>query len=565
MGAGSNNEVLIVVKSKEQAGNFKKTKGDVEGLHRSVLKSSIGFKAFGGFFRSAVSTVTAAGVVGFAAVTAEVVKATKGWADHEAIVRDTANTIKSTGGAAKVTTAQVSDLADAIERKTTKDGDAVQSGLNMLLTFKDIRNEVGKGNDIFNQAGSILTDMTAKMNQGSVTNETMSQSAIQLGKALNDPIAGVGALSRVGVTFTEGQKKQIETLVKSGHTMEAQKIILGELKSEFAGAAKASAKPWDGVVVVLRQVEDAIGKFVLPKVQAISNWALNKGLPALGRLKKEWDHNKDAIKALADIIVGQFTPAGGQAKTTLDGLRNATEHVEVSFDNLLIAVLGMVKHWLEFEEKTLHAQFAIENLGIAVGLAINVIDRMSGGSGHAADGVVAAFREMKVGTQQQLDKIKGDIRSAQGKIDSLHGRVIEIQARDRASAVIQHIKAQMNSMPGVQVSTILYGGRYQHGTMFVPQTGPAMVHKGEIVVPPDESEQIRRGRAVFGARGAMGVDHAAGATGVGHAGMVAAGGGGGTVVLEIHSGGSRLDDLLVEVLRKSIRSRGGDVQVVLGT
>ena len=41
-------------------------------------------------------------------------------------------------------------------------------------------------------------------------------------------------------------------------------------------------------------------------------------------------------------------------------------------------------------------------------------------------------------------------------------------------------------------------------------------------------------------------------------------GGGSAVVVEIHSGGARLDDLLVEILRKAVRVRGGDVQFVLG-
>ncbi|WP_320069750.1 hypothetical protein [Micromonospora sp. RTGN7] len=41
-------------------------------------------------------------------------------------------------------------------------------------------------------------------------------------------------------------------------------------------------------------------------------------------------------------------------------------------------------------------------------------------------------------------------------------------------------------------------------------------------------------------------------------------GGGGAMVLEIRSGGSALDDLLVEILRGAIRRRGGNVQVVLG-
>lgn len=47
--------------------------------------------------------------------------------------------------------------------------------------------------------------------------------------------------------------------------------------------------------------------------------------------------------------------------------------------------------------------------------------------------------------------------------------------------------------------------------------------------------------------------------------IMAAGSGGGGMVLEIKSGGSRMDDLLVEILRRAIRGRGGDAQSVLGS
>ena len=42
------------------------------------------------------------------------------------------------------------------------------------------------------------------------------------------------------------------------------------------------------------------------------------------------------------------------------------------------------------------------------------------------------------------------------------------------------------------------------------------------------------------------------------------GGGGGSIVLELNSSGSGIDDWLVEILRRSIRVRGGNAQVVLG-
>ena len=57
--------------------------------------------------------------------------------------------LKSTGGVANVTGEQVRKLADKIMRYSGIDDEAVASGENLLLTFKNIRNEVGKGNDIF--------------------------------------------------------------------------------------------------------------------------------------------------------------------------------------------------------------------------------------------------------------------------------------------------------------------------------------------------------------------------------------------------------------------------------
>lgn len=440
----ASNDVLIVVKSKEQA-SFKRTRGEVRGLHADVLRASVGFRAFGGFFRTAVSGIAAGGIAAFAGVTAEVFKATKGWADHEAVVRDTTATIKSTGHAAKVTTAQVSGLADAIERKTTKDGDAVQSGLNMLLTFKDVRNEVGRGNDVFNQAGMVLTDMTAKMHQGSVTNENMSQTAIQLGKALNDPIAGVGALSRVGVTFTDQQKKQIKTLVESGHRMEAQKIILGELRSEFQGAAKASAKPWDGVVVALRQVEDAIGSFVLPKVKALSDWVLATGIPALGRLKKEWDHNKTAVRTLAGVIVSQFIPAGDGAKTSIKNLTGSLHGVEIWFDNTLISTLKLVTFWLKLEVAAMRVQIALIDVGLGAALLTSAIAHMTHHGQADADRMVAAIRDMKTGAVAQLDAIQANIHKTQDTIDKLHGRVLKLQLHDEVTARLRQIQSELRA------------------------------------------------------------------------------------------------------------------------
>ena len=60
--------------------------------------------------------------------------------------------LKSTGKAAKVSAKQVDQLAEALMTKSGVDDEVIKSGENMLLTFTNIRNEVGKGNKIFTQA-----------------------------------------------------------------------------------------------------------------------------------------------------------------------------------------------------------------------------------------------------------------------------------------------------------------------------------------------------------------------------------------------------------------------------
>ena len=208
--------------------------------------------------------------------------------------------IRSTGGAAKLTAGQVGDLATAISNKTGMDDEAIQSGANLLLTFKNVRNEVGKGNDVFSRATAAAADLSAA-GFGSVEN-----SSKMLGKALNDPLKGISALGRAGVTFTDQQKKQIETLVKSGKTLEAQKIIMGEVESQVGGVAAASATMGEKVGVAFGNFKEKIGTALLPILDKFGNWFLEKGLPALERFGK-WFTEKGvpALQKIGDKV-GEF-------------------------------------------------------------------------------------------------------------------------------------------------------------------------------------------------------------------------------------------------------------------
>ena len=212
----------------------------------------------------------AAGAAGIGALVGTLKIGIDEYAEAAKVGAQTESVIKSTGGAAKVTAKHVQDLAGALMEKSGTDDEAIQSGENLLLTFTNIQNRVGKGNAIFDRATKTMLDMSVALGQDT------KASAIQLGKALNDPVKGVTALQRVGVSFTEAQKKQIKALVDSGNTLGAQKLILRELNKEFGGSAEAAGKTLPGQLNILKQefnnmAGSLVGSF-LPAITKVANF-----------------------------------------------------------------------------------------------------------------------------------------------------------------------------------------------------------------------------------------------------------------------------------------------------
>ena len=178
--------------------------------------------------------------------------------------------IKSTGSAAGLTADEVKNMATELARVTTVGDDTIITGQNMLLTFTNI------GKEVFPAATETMLDMATAMNAGVTPSaESLKGTAIQLGKALNDPIKGITALTRVGVTFTEEQKNTIAALVESGKAMDAQKLILAELAREFGGSARAATETFGGKMEQLQnrvsEVQEAIGLALIPILEKLSS------------------------------------------------------------------------------------------------------------------------------------------------------------------------------------------------------------------------------------------------------------------------------------------------------
>lgn len=170
-------------------------------------------------------------------------------------------TLKSTGGAAGIMRDEAINLATSLSQLTTYDDEAVLSAENLLLTFTSI------GKDVFPEATKIVLDMSTALGQD------LKASAIQVGKALQDPILGMTALRRVGVNFTKDQIEMVKALVNTGHSLDAQKFILRELSTEFGGSAAAAAKTFSGQMTQLKNelgnVQEEIGMAVIPILRSL--------------------------------------------------------------------------------------------------------------------------------------------------------------------------------------------------------------------------------------------------------------------------------------------------------
>jgi hypothetical protein len=70
----------------------------------------------------------------------------------------------------------------------------------------------GKNNDVFTQTTKIAADMAARMGGDA------SGAAIQLGKALNDPVKGITALTRVGVSSLTRRRSRSPTWSRPHNT-----------------------------------------------------------------------------------------------------------------------------------------------------------------------------------------------------------------------------------------------------------------------------------------------------------------------------------------------------------
>jgi hypothetical protein len=235
-------------------------------IKKAAVPAGLALAAFGGFM----------------------VKAAKG-AEEARIANDKLGAVLDTMGFGEATD-RVSAYAESLEKTVAVDADVIKATQTKLATFNQLTKSVGKAGGAFDRATMAAIDMAA------AGFGTAEGNAVQLGKALQDPIKGLASLAKSGVTFTQVEKDKIAALVESGKLLEAQDMVLKAIEGQVAGTAEASASSFDKMKFAIAGVSDTFGDMMLPVIDALA--------PKLAAFSKWAQENPDLMKIAALAFVG---------------------------------------------------------------------------------------------------------------------------------------------------------------------------------------------------------------------------------------------------------------------
>jgi hypothetical protein len=376
--------------------------------------------------------------------------------------------LRATSGAVGMTSQELQNMADNLQNVTRFSDETILSGVSMLLTFRNI------GEETFPRATEAMLDMASMF--GSV-----DTAAIQLGKALNDPIAGIGALQRIGIQFTDEQKKMIENFVLTGDVAAAQNIILTEVEMQLGGLSEAMAGTfagqWDVFLnkldtfreliggPVIQALGDLIGKIndfvdTNPAIQAFKevfttfNTLLEQGAPgfsafalALDNLTLKFPELTTLIQPFTDAFIAMqmVVDEGGTmfdaliagleklagSDSPLAGLAGKIQEVLTAFDEggMLAAIDTLVAGIIDGLTGSINAWVAGDGPAQLSAKLISWIDSIGTGEGVATRALVAAGN-LVMALADALDDVEwGAIAS---KVDSKLAEAID--ARDFVSS-----------------------------------------------------------------------------------------------------------------------------------
>lgn len=228
-----------------------------------------GAQAFSGNFTKGLAGIAGAVGAAFAVgsianFTGTLVQAAEAEVEQNRRIQNIAQSMGLFGGETNKVVGRLLEFASQQQLQNGLDEDAIKITQAKLLTFRNLATTAGEMGGLFDRATMAAQDLAAAGFGSAESN------AVALGKALNDPIKGITALSRMGVTFSEDQKAMIESMVETGNIAGAQEAIMAELERQVGGTAAAISTNADKLDASWQNLQETLGLALLPVVESFA-------------------------------------------------------------------------------------------------------------------------------------------------------------------------------------------------------------------------------------------------------------------------------------------------------
>ena len=393
------------------------------------------FRGAVGRLGQAVGAGLAVGAAALGAFAVTSVQAAEAGQAAERRVTQIAENMGHLGAEADKVTKRLADYAEQTARQTGLDDDMILATQAKLGTFSALGEEMDKTGGAFDRATKAAIDMAAA---GFGTAES---NATQLGRALQDPIKGVTALNRSGVTFTETQRDQIATMMEANDIAGAQALILAEVERQVGGTAEATATASGKMTASFGLMQENIGAALLPIAERIAG-SLAEAMPAIeaavlrliepiGTFTAALEDGATPIEAFRAMIEDAF---GETTLAIFDNLHTVITDIITAFTDVTTAVTGKSDAITPLTEKI--TTFAAEVLKSETAVKAIIAALVTWKTVQIGSAIVAATTALIASTKAKIADTAAQVSSTTAKLADM-GVSVALHAMYAKDAVVR--------------------------------------------------------------------------------------------------------------------------------
>lgn len=418
-------------------------------------------------FASNLRNVSRVGVVAFATVTyaigrftvASVLAAEEAEAVDRKLINQARN-IKTLSKSYKEVSQRLIDVAEVQQRLIGVDDDLIKATQTILLTFQPLAELAGEVGGAFDRT-TIAAFNLAELGFGSATSNAKA-----LGKALSNPINGLGSLTRLGVIFSDQQKKQITNFTETGRRAKAYSVILNAIEEQSANAGIEGVTATQKLTVAWDNLQEAFGKRILPTLTP----ALEKLTEALYQLASSpefLEFADELAKAFQQLVADKTLPKAvkgiSEFLKTLKANDKTLLDVIVLFNGVTIA-LAVLSPLLTI----VATGWALVERSLAKVAAVTVLKQSVQDATYAITSLSGAFAD----NEKKIKKLRTQITLFAPTAKTASKEIAALQKVN--AGFLKQLQAQDDKLSRVNSELKTSGGLFKNLKGFLVGTGESL-------------------------------------------------------------------------------------------